>query len=375
MSYLIRVFFLIKSLKRWYKSCNLRYINYTKYERTIAMEKYEENIDFTSGEIGYLWQTYQYESITVCGLTYFLQHIDDQAVKKVLEKALDISQKRLSKIKEILTDANYQIPQGFTEGDVNLQAPRLFSDKMYLQYLIHMLQMELKFYGTAMLGVVKLRVQNFYQQVIKDTMELEMEAKELAKRKGLYIRAPKVPSPKHIEFVKKESFLAGWFGETRPLLAIEIAELVFNAKRNALGHAVITAFAQVTKLKDVRDYFIRGKKIANKHVETFTNKLHKEDLADATSLLTAEITESTESPFSDKLMMNFIANLIGSSLVQYGSAMAMSPRRDLGVMYTKLMAEIAKYSNDGEELLIANGWMEKPPIAVDREKLMKKESE
>jgi len=337
--------------------------------------KYEKNIDLTSGEIGYLWQTYQYESVAICGLTYFLQHIDDQAIKQVLEKGLDVSSKRLNQIREILTDENYPIPQGFTEGDVNLQAPRLFSDELYLQYLVHTLQMELTFYATAMLGVVKLHVQKFYQQIIKDSMKLEMETKELAKEKGLYVRSPKVPSPKHIEFVKKESFLAGWFGETRPLLAIEIAELVFNAKRNALGHAVITAFAQVAKSKDVREYFIKGKKIASKHVETFTNKLHEDDLADATSLLTAEITESTEPPFSDKLMMNFITTLIGSGLGQYGTSMAMSPRRDLGAAYSKLMAEIAKYSNDGAEILIANGWMEKPPIAADRKKIMKKESE
>lgn len=336
---------------------------------------HERKTDLTSGEIGYLWETYQFESLSSCGMQYFLQHIDDKQIQKLIEKGLALSLKRLNQIEDILNNDHYPIPQGFTDGDVYLQAPRLFSDRLYLEYLLHTLQMELVFYGRAMLGVIKLQVQEFYQQIMYDTIKLEMETKELIKRKGLYARAPKVPTPKHIEFVKKESFLAGWLGEKRPLLAIEIADLVFNAKRNALGQAVITAFGQVAESNKVRHYFAKGKKIAKKHVEAFTNVLHKDDLADATSLLTAEVTTSTEAPFSDKLMMNFITMLIGSGLGEYGSAMAMSPRRDIGIMYSRLMAEIAQYSNEGAEILIENGWLEQPPMAADREKLMKKESE
>ncbi|MDY0395572.1 DUF3231 family protein [Virgibacillus halophilus] len=69
--------------------------------------------------------------------------------------------------------------------------------------------------------------------------------------------------------------------------------------------------------------------------------------------------------------MALVTTLIASGLGQYGAAMAASPRHDLGVHYTRLMAELANYSNDGAKIMIENGWMEQPPIAADRKKLAK----
>ncbi|HLR72247.1 MAG TPA: DUF3231 family protein [Pseudogracilibacillus sp.] len=337
--------------------------------------KHEEKSDLTSGEVGYLWESYQYESMQYIGIQFFLQHVHDKQTEKLLQKAMNLSEKRINQIQTIFTEEDYPIPEGYSEGDVNLKAPRLFSDKLYLKYLLHTLQMESVFYSSAMLGVVKFPIQRFYQEIMQDTLKLEMATKELVKSRGLYLRSPKVSQPKTICFVEKDSFLSGWFGDKRPLLAIEIEALVFNAKRNALGEAVITAFCQVAKSKEVRQYFMKGKAIAKKHVDIFTEFLREDDLDSSTLLLTDEVTASTESPFSDKFMMNFITLLITSGLGEYGSSMAMSPRRDIGMMYARLMAEIAKYSNSGAGLLIKNGWMEQPPMAIDREKIIKKESE
>src|SRR5699024_11222221 len=147
-------------------------------------QDHEKNVDLSSGEIGYLWETYQYESLASCGIQYFLSNVDDQQIQILLEEALGLSETRLSQITDILTKENYPIPQGFTDDDVNLNAPRLFSDKLYIEYLLHTLQMELVFYSSAMLGVAKLNIQTFYQQVIEDTMKLEMKTKELMKKKG-----------------------------------------------------------------------------------------------------------------------------------------------------------------------------------------------
>src|SRR5699024_12858719 len=102
----------------------------------------------------------------------------------------------------------------------------------------------------------KLSIQQFYQEVMQDTMQLEVEAKELSKHKGLFIKAPEVPAIKHVSYVNKDSFLTGWFGNRRTHLATEISELVFNAKRNVLGHAVITTFSQQTETQEVDDVSI-----------------------------------------------------------------------------------------------------------------------
>src|SRR5699024_9989482 len=85
-----------------------------------------------------------------------------------------------------------------------------------------------------------------------------------------------------------------------------------------------------------------------------------------------QVTTSTESPFSNRLMMNFITTLIASGIGEYGLSMSMSPRHDIGVMYTRLIAEIAAYANEGANILINNAWMEEPPMAADRKKLVKR---
>lgn len=44
----------------------------------------EENIHLgpmTSYELAYLWVAYQYETMARCGLTFFLQHIEDEPIQ------------------------------------------------------------------------------------------------------------------------------------------------------------------------------------------------------------------------------------------------------------------------------------------------------
>ncbi|SDJ03636.1 DUF3231 family protein [Natribacillus halophilus] len=88
-------------------------------------------------------------------------------------------------------------------------------------------------------------------------------------------------------------------------------------------------------------------------------------------LLTSDagVTASTVAPFSDKLMMFFTSGLIATSIGYYGTAMAMSPRKDIITDYSRLTAEIMKYSAESAKILIDNGWMEEPPLAKDRDKL------
>src|SRR5699024_2800582 len=101
------------------------------------------------------------------------------------------------------------IPEGFTEGDVNLKAPRLFSDELYLDYILHTFQMEFYNYNWSMFTAVKLSIQQFYQEVMQDTMLLKIEKKELYKHKLLFIKVHELPAIKHVSYVKKDSLLTG----------------------------------------------------------------------------------------------------------------------------------------------------------------------
>src|SRR5699024_12630972 len=98
--------------------------------------------------------------------------------------------------------------------------------------------------------------------------------------------------------------------------------------------------------KEVRDFFIKGREISEKHVRVFTDKLKEDYLPSATLGKVDQVTTSTESPFSNRLMMNFITTLIASVIGEYGLSMSMSPRHDIGVIYTRLIAELTAHANE-----------------------------
>src|SRR5690625_3002544 len=74
------------------------------------------------------------DSMAICVYKYFLNIIEDKQIKPILEYALQLSEGHVVKITGFLKNANFQIPIGFTEDDVNVNVPRLFSDQFLLFY-------------------------------------------------------------------------------------------------------------------------------------------------------------------------------------------------------------------------------------------------
>lgn len=133
----------------------------------------------------------------------------------------------------------------------------------------------------------------------------------------------------------------------------------------------MAGFSQVAKDKDVRQFLQRGIDIAKKHVKIFGGKLEDSNLPVPMSW-DSDISTSTTYTFSDKLMMFYTSALIALSVNYYGTAIAESPRVDLGVMYNRLSMEIQLYAEDGANLMIKNKWIEQPPMAPDRKDLAEK---
>ncbi|MFA1819514.1 DUF3231 family protein [Virgibacillus oceani] len=331
----------------------------------------KDHIELTAGEISSLWTSYQSDTSAICGIKHFLIHVEDEQIRDILQETLTLMEEHIQAITDFFKKEGHPVPQGFTSQDVDLSAPRLFSDKLYLEYILNMTNIELVIYSNALIAAVRKDVIDYYSEVLTATKDLHMKSKKLSIEKGIYIREPHIPKPTQIDFIKKQSFLAGWFADRRPLLGAEITNLVFHARRNALGHAVMTGFSQVAKTKEVRRYFERGLNISGKHLEIFGTILSEENLANGTQLMTSDVTNSTTSPFSEKLMMTFTITLIASAIGQYGVAAAVSPRRDLGAHYSRLILEVTNYADDGANILIDHGWMEQPPMAPDRNDLAK----
>lgn len=82
------------------------------------------------------------------------------------------------------------------------------------------------------------------------------------------------------------------------------------------------------------------------------------------------VLNTTENIFSDKLMMYNVAAMIAAGIGNFGMSLASSPRRDLGTKYASLIPEVSLYAEDGVNIMIKHGWMEEPPQAEDRDKLI-----
>lgn len=336
------------------------------------MEKNGSQIRLTSGEIAQLWAQYLNDSASICILTFFLEKAEDEEIKPLIEYALQLSQSHIVKIDSILTEEKNVIPYGFKmEEDVNLNAPRLYSDSYVLNFINQMAMVGLTTYAGSVSATARKDLRSYYMDCLTEVMELYDRSTELLLSKGLFIRCPNIPNIEKIEFIKKQGFMLDVFGEKRPLVAAEVSNLFSNIQRNALGVATLTGFSQVATSKEVKEYFLQGIGIAKKHTKLFGGKLGESKLPVPMGW-DSEVTNSTANTFSDKLMMYFTSGLIGLSIGYYGTATSQSLRGDLISMYNRLSLEIQLYSEDGANIMIKNGWLEQPPMAADRDELAKK---
>ncbi len=153
--------------------------------------------------------------------------------------------------------------------------------------------------------------------------------------------------------------------------ATEITGLCFNIKKTVIKIVLEIGFSQVAHSKDLRKYFQRGAELCHKHVEIFTTILSEDNLP-SPKQWESEISNSTVSPFSEKLMLYHLVTLVSASLGFYGAGLSVVQRRDLATHYGRLITEMGKYAEDGVNLLIKYGWLEQPPTADDRNALASK---
>ncbi|MGG3564276.1 DUF3231 family protein [Neobacillus rhizosphaerae] len=338
------------------------------------MEEKGKQIRLTSGEISQLWLQYLNDSSSICVLTYFLEKAEDFEIKPIIEFALELSKSHIQKITAILTEEKNVVPYGFNiEEDVDLTAPRLYSDSFVLNFINQMSMVGLTTYAGSVGTSVRSDIRSYYMDCLTETMQLYNRSTELLLSKGLFFRSPSLPNIEKVEYVKKQWFMLDVFGEKRPLVAAEVENLFANLKRNALGVAALTGFSQVAKDKDVKQFFLKGLEVGNKHINLFRGKLEESKLPSPMGW-DSEITNSTAHTFSDKLMMFYTSGLIALSVGYYGTAVSQSPRGDLSTMYNRLSLEVQMYAEDGANIMIKNRWLEQPPMASDRDELVRKKN-
>ncbi|MBP1934238.1 DUF3231 family protein [Ammoniphilus resinae] len=323
--------------------------------------------NLTSAEMGKLWATYMGNSMAIRILNYYLQHVEDEDIKTLLENALELSQEFMKTIEEIFTKESFPIPHGFSDEDVNLSAPRLFQDEFYVHYLKYTAKAGLSIYSVGLPLLFRKDVKDFFRYCIDSTLDLMEQIKEILMGKGLIIKPPLIPIPDKVEYVQHD-FLNGFFGHVRPMHALEITHLYDNIENNVTSKALIMAFAQVAQDKKVRELFERGRDMTTTNVENYMQKLYDENLP-APTFLDDLVTSSTISPFSDKIMLYHKMDMFSMKIRAFGNSVAVNGRRDIGILYTQSLTKIAAYVEDIQKTIIKRGWLEQPPYAADRGKL------
>ena len=329
----------------------------------------KHTVGLSSTEIAGLWATYIMDSLSICLSKHFLQQSNNEDVKPIIELTLDISQKHIVEIKNIFEKENFPIPKGFSDEDIDLSAPPLFLNLFPVSYAYGMGRMGLMSYSMLISNVAREDIRSFFSKCLTSSLDLYNTSVNLMLSKGIYDRPTMIPYPDKVEFVKKkETFLSKWFEEKRPLNVLELSEIFFNIERNYFAIVLLTGFIQVVKDEQIKKFLIKGKDLAQKQIHFLNHALIKEDLL-GTIMVNSEVSTSTVSPFSEKLIMNLVTILNTQGITYIGHALATSARVDLATEYSKLIPEILQYGKEGTDILIDRGWMEEPPHAPNRKEL------
>jgi hypothetical protein len=324
-----------------------------------------------ASEISNLWTTYTSNSASVCLIRVFLHQTEDKEIISFLEEALYNAEKSVAGSKLLLEKENYPLSVGVTEADINLEAPRLFSDKFMLFDIKRLSEYGMIVIGLALNTSNDKQVRDFYSDLLTVNIALFNRVVELCSQKKFSLAPLNIPIPEHVEYLSKESAFKGLLGKKRTINGLEIKEIVSSLVGMIHGQTLLLGFSQVAQIKKVREHFIRVKEVVTKHIEVLQAILKDEDLPTFPSF-EGEVTQETEAPFSDKLMMLLITLLSQLAFARYGIALSQCSRNDILADITRLMAETAIFLKDGTVIMMENSWLEQPPTASDREALANK---
>ncbi|MED1471617.1 DUF3231 family protein [Bacillus salipaludis] len=267
---------------------------------------------------------------------------------------------------ELYEKAGFPRPIGFNlEKDAILEAPKLMSDKMVIITLQILSEYGVYGYGLTIGKTETPEVLAYIKRSLINATELYQNITEVIHKKGYQHQPVYIPVPNQAEYVQEQSFLAGWWGEQRPVTAIEIDSLIFSLRGVMLAKIMLIVFSQIAKDPKVQKFCNRAKEIAGKRVERIQSLNTTENLP-FLATYESELTGSSISPFSDKLIMFEAVALVEIAITRYGNALSTVERRDLSAMFALYIVETGTLLDDGLSLMIEKKWFEQPPMAAAR---------
>jgi hypothetical protein len=329
--------------------------------------KHEINsISITSSELAFLWNTYLLNSKSKHVLMYAVAQCDDKDIRSVLQLALDLSAQSLDKVKKIFDDENQRVPYGFSDEDVYVTAPKIYSDKLMLYVLQVYISVGLSNYGTAIALAPRQDTRKFFTDSMISTIDLSNKIDDVSLEKGIYLRTPNIPTTQKVEFAEDKSIMGKIIGHKRPLTALEISGVFTSSLVNSIAEGYLLGLAQTIEDTRLKDFLNRAKKTLKEQTETLNDILNKENLTFPTNL-ESQVLNSSEPVFSDRLSMFTAYATLADVLTILSIGKLGSMRKDIFMTLSQLSGEILLLIKDSTDLMLERSWFEEMPKNVDRE--------
>lgn len=328
----------------------------------------DKNKQLDSCEISGLWESYMVESLIICVLKHMLNNVVDEETRSILKLTFDLSNQHKQAITNIFNQAELPVPEAFNDNDVNLNAPRLFTDEFYLFYLSDIARSGIYKYGQTLSYSAHPDIRGHYTKCVKESSDLYNKVAELRLSKGNFIRTPIIETTKKVQYIEGNDFFMDWFGEKRSMTLSEINQIAIVLLSDTMGMAITTGFGQVSNDKKIKDFMFKVRDLSSKKIEIFSSVLAKENIP-IPSISISFVNDSTIAPFSEKLMMFHIVALGSVSVINKGIALGNTLRSDLEVSYFRLMLENMKYIKSGADIMVEKRWLEQPPQMIKHEEL------
>jgi hypothetical protein len=327
-------------------------------------------LKLTSSEIGTLWGEFVNGTMTDVVNRYMFSIIEDEQIKAIFEVAIKTFEKQKQQIVAFMENEGFPVPIGFTDSDLFKGKPRLFTDIFCLNYL-HVMALHGLLGHSISLGVsVRKDLRDFYDSCDNDAKKMYHQTIELLLEKGNFQRDPLFYPAKNPEYVSSQDFTDGFFGKGRKLAATEIISISFNLKKSIMAKTLSIAFCQVAQTKEVRKFLSDSEKVSDGQIKMFSKIMQADNLPVPKSWET-EVTTSTDSPFSDKLMLYHIGFLAQASQNYHGAGLASAMRTDLVTAYESVILKNLMATKKWFNLMVQNKWLEQPPLAPNRKEIAK----
>lgn len=330
-----------------------------------------EKLKLTSSEIGSLWGEYVNGTAIDVVNRYMYSIVEDEAIKAIFNDALKRFEKQKTQMITFFENEGFPVPIGFNEStDLFLGKQRLFTDAFCLNYLHIMTLHGLLGHITALGISVRKDLRDFYDSCDNDAKMMYHKTIELLLEKGLFQRDPIFYADEHPQYISSNNFKDGIFGKRRTLAATEIISISFNLKKSILAKTLSIGFSQVAESKEVREFLTDSEKTADGQIQALAKILQADNLPIPKSLET-EVTISTDSPFSDKLLMYQMGFLFQTAQTYHGTGLASAMRTDLVTTYEATILQNLMVTNKWFNIMVKNKWLEQPPLAPNRTEIAK----